>query len=283
MNKLLIYNNYPAHFEIIESVIVNYQTFFTHKIEDVIIYLACHYNESFINYIKNKYTNIILINLNNINLNNYTYVINCTIYEQQLNKTIFNIDSKIKYISHRITDKMQTNDNIFYLSPLSKKNVFIANVLPFSEHKVNSNKPIFIVQGNLVEARRNYNLLVKILEKEYEYDFEIRLVGRGNLPNILRKYKDKIVVKNNLNFVDYHKEFQDAYCILPLITKNSHPQYYTNTLTSSINYIIGYNTKCIIDKDLQDIYKLQNAEIFNDINDITSAFERSLRSFYVTN
>lgn len=283
MNKLLIYNNYPAHFEIIESVIVNYQTFFIHKIEDVIIYLACYYNESFINYIKNKYTNIILINLNNINLNNYTYVINCTIYEQQLNKTIFNIDSKIKYISHRITDKMQTNDNIFYLSPLSKKNVFIANVLPFSEHKVNSNKPIFIVQGNLVEARRNYNLLVKILEKEYEYDFEIRLVGRGNLPNILRKYKDKIVVKNNLNFVDYHKEFQDAYCILPLITKNSHPQYYTNTLTSSINYIIGYNTKCIIDKDLQDIYKLQNAEIFNDINDITSAFERSLRSFYVTN
>ena len=283
MNKLLIYNNIPAHFEIIESVIVNYQTFFIHKIEDVTIYLACYYNKSFINYIKNKYTNIILINLNNINLNNYNYVIDCTIYEHQLNKTIFNIDSKIKYISHRITEKMQTNDNIFYLSPLSKKNVFIANVLPFSEHKVNSNKPIFIIQGNLVETRRNYNLLVKILEKEYEYDFEIRLVGRGNLPNILRKYKDKVVVKNNLNFVDYHKEFQDAYCILPLITKKSHPQYYTNTLTSSINYIMGYNTKCIIDKDLQDIYKLQNVEIFNDINDIEFAFERSLRSFYVTN
>jgi hypothetical protein len=91
---------------------------------------------------------------------------------------------------------------------------------------------------------------------------------------------NKIVLKKNLNFIDYHTEFLDAYCILPLISKKTHPTYYKNKLTSSINYARGYKLKCLIDKDLQDIYELNNAEIYNDIDDITIGFVKTLEQFY---
>lgn len=87
-------------------------------------------------------------------------------------------------------------------------------------------------------------------------------------------------MKNNLNFIDYHKEFLDAYCILPLISKETHPQYYNNKLTSSINYVRGYKLKCIIDEYLQEIYKLDNVEVYRDINDIESSFINTLKNFY---
>jgi hypothetical protein len=41
-----------------------------------------------------------------------------------------------------------------------------------------------------------------------------------------------------------------------------------------------YNLKCLIDKDLQDIYNLPDTEIFNDENDVVEAFERILKEFY---
>ena len=85
------------------------------------------------------------------------------------------------------------------------------------------------------------------------------------MPKELNKHKNKILLKNNLNFIDYHKEFLDAYCILPLISKTTHSQYYNSKLTSSINYARGYKLKCLIDEDLQEIYKLDNVEVYRDI------------------
>ena len=83
--------------------------------------------------------------------------------------------------------------------------------------------------------------------------------------------------------MNYHKEFLDAYCILPLISKQTHPHYYIDKLTSSINYARGYKLKCLIDKDLQKIYNLENVEIYNDINDITTGFINTLEQFYKKN
>ena len=123
-------------------------------------------------------------------------------------------------------------------------------------------------------------LLNKILDQSYQYDFIIKLIGKGYLPKELDKHKNKIVLKNNLNFMDFHKEFLDAYCILPLISKETHPHYYYTKLTSSINYARGYKLKCIIDEDLQEIYKLDNVEVYRDINDIESCFINTLENFY---
>lgn len=276
--KLLIVNKVNYHFEIIESIIVKYYEIL--KIEKntpIDIYLDVFPNKCFIRYIRNKYPTIKLENLKN-----YHYYINCTIYDKDFNN-LDNNESNKKYISHEITERLKTNPNVFFLTPLAKGNYIYSDVLPYTNNKKISNVPIYIIQGNLNQNRRYVELLIKLINNNYQHNFIIKLVGRGTLPNELLKYKDKIVLKNNLTFTDFHKEFLDAYCILPLISKETHPHYYSTKLTSTINYARGYKLKCLIDKDLQDIYNLENSEVYNDINDITSSFTKTLNEFYTNN
>ena len=276
MKKLLIKNMYSCHYEIIESVIVKYHeilNFDSNKIMD--IYLVIKKNNSFKNYITNKYPQIRFKDIKD-----YDYYINCTIYDRDFDKLDNNKKSVKRYISHKITKRLKPNPNVLFLTPLSKTRYINTDILPYSEDKKISSIPIYVIQGNLNQGRRYLKLLNKILDQYYEYDFIIKLIGRGHLPKELNKHKNKIVLKNNLNFIDYHKEFLDAYCILPLISKKTHPQYYNSKLTSSINYARGYKLKCIIDEDLQEIYKLDNVEVYRDINDIESCFINTLENFY---
>lgn len=275
MTIIFIQNYVSFHNEIVESIFLKYkQIINNYNIINPIFYLYIQ-DKHLINYLKNKYEY-----LNLSKPKRYDYFINCTLYENDI-KTIIN-DNKHFYIAHEITEKLEKFNNVFFLTPLTKTNRYIyADILPFSNNKICNNIPIFVVQGNITSHRRNYNLLIKILENNYEHDFKIKMIGRGKLPTSLHKYKDKIILKNNLDFENYHKEFNDVYCVLTLITKKSHPIYYTNKLTSTINYAKGYNLKCLIDKDLQEIYKLKNVEIFNDENDISTAFEKMLIDFYI--
>ena len=48
----------------------------------------------------------------------------------------------------------------------------------FKNNKVKSNIPIYIVQGNLNDNRRNMNLLIKIL-RNYDKEFKIRIIGKS--------------------------------------------------------------------------------------------------------
>lgn len=276
--NLLIRNICNYHYEIIESVILKYHEILNIDTQTPInIYLDIYNNPNFKKYLSEKYPKIIFKNINN-----YDYYINCTIYNAHFRKLNKNSNSTRKYISHEITSRLQTNPNVFFLSPLAKTNYIYADILPYNNNKTKSNIPIYVIQGNLNHGRRYLDLLNKILNKSYKYKFIIKLIGRGNLPTELEKHRKKIVLKNNLNFIDFHKEFLNAYCILPLISKQTHPQYYSKKLTSSINYARGYKLKCLIDKDLQDIYNLDNVEIYNDINDITIGFTKTLEEFYNT-
>lgn len=271
---LYIENNVDFHYEIIESVIFKYKQLYNLCINDnlISIYLKVNKNKSYISYIKNKYPYIKI----NTKPNRIDYFINCTIYEKDC-KLIKN-KKNYKYIAHESTDKLKFYNNVLYLSPLAGKNYFVADILPFSDQMKVTKIPRYIIQGGF--DRRNFKLLENILNKNYDYNFEFIILGKGNIPDYLKKYKNKFTLKKNLNFIDYHKEFTKAYCILPLITKKSHPLYYINKLSSSINYILGYNCKTIIDKDLQNIYKLNNVEVFNDENDISNAFSKTLIDFY---
>ena len=58
------------------------------------------------------------------------------------------------------------------------------------------------------------------------------------------------------------------------------PNYYINKLTSSINYVKAYNLNCLIDKDLQNIYNLERAYVYNNDNEFINMFEKSLYDFY---
>lgn len=283
MSNILIFNNlkYKYHYEIIESVIHKYNELLNiDKDKNDKLYIT--YSDknviNFTKYITTKYPNI-LIN-KDIKNTKIDFIIHTTVYDRNFNNLDINNNSKQKYIAHEITDRLKTNPNVFFLTPLSKKNIFIADILPYNNEKKKSSIPIYVIQGNLNQGRRNLNLLIKILEQTYNFDFIIKLIGKGRIPRELIKYKNKIIVKADLSFEDFHKEFLDVYCILPLISKKSHPHYYTNKLTSSINYARGYKLKCLIDKDLQDIYNLLDVEIYNDINDIVKGFKNTLKEFY---
>jgi hypothetical protein len=286
MSILLIKNSPEFHLEIIESVIVKYKDIINglkpEEYEHIKIHLLVnHKDKSFIAYIKEKYPHISFSNPNK-----YDYMIDCTFYDKDYNKIKKN-SHKEYYVAHEITKRLKDLSNVYFLTPLANKYI-IADVLPFfnnaqtqaiSQSKVQA-IPIYIIQGNLTAQRRNYSLLKMILEKTYVHNFKIKLLGRGQLPDILKPYKSKIILKNNLNFVNYSKEFLTGYCILPLITKKSHPKYYSTKLTSTINYARGYNLKCLIDKDLQNIYHLENAAVFNSEKDVVSVFTKTLEDFY---
>jgi len=245
------------HYETIETFLLLFKQH--------ILYLAVLSNPSFFAYIKSKYPKVRFSTPKK-----YDVFVCLTVYDNQYHA--IKQEKNHFYVAHEITERLKKLPNVLFLTPLCKKNYMVLDKLPFREMKRPSDIAIYVIQGD--PARRNLDLLDKILSKTYKYPFIIKILCRKtNGP-----YHKHIVYRLNLDFIDFHKEFLDAYCIIPLITKKSHPQYYKNKLTSSINYSIGYNLKCLIDKDLQDIYHLKNVEVFHE--DIQRAFENTLKSFY---
>ena len=201
--KLLIINHINCHYEIIESIIIKYYEILNiDKNTPIDIYLSIFDNLIFKNYILNKYPTIKFGIISD-----YDYYINCTIYDNDFDK-LENKSNK-KYISHQITDRLKTNKNVYFLTPLAKNNFIYADILPYSNNKIKSDIPIYIIQGCLSSSRRNYDLLKKkILDNTYDYKFIIKLIGfEYENFNELNQYKDKVIIKSNLNFIDYHKEF----------------------------------------------------------------------------
>lgn len=275
MKTVLILNKLDSHYEIIESVIVKINQIFNINSSNVKIYLKINNNNSYKSYINDKYPDISFGKPEK-----HDYYINCSIYNRNCYELVSKTTNNKRYIAHEVTPELEKNENVLFVTPLAKRGFFNADILPFSEQVKRGSVPIYVIQGNLNQGRRNYNLLIKILSEDYDYDFKIKLIGRGNFPKKLQKYRRKIILKNNLDFIPYHKEFLNTYCILPLISKNSHPHYYTNKLTSTINYSLGYKLKCLIDKDLQNIYNLPDVEIYKDESDIVDAFKKTLKDFY---
>lgn len=277
--KLQIFNKIPGHYEIIESIIVKYKEIIG-NVKITKIYLQVHENDqSFKRYIQKKYPDITFDMIFD-----FDYHINCSIYPKHYDM-IKNLDNKkFFFICHDKHPKISSLKNVFYLTHSAGENYINADIMAFQNKKnMNKNIPIYIIQGHLGkghEHRRNFNLLVNILKEEYIYPFKIKIIGKGELDESFQPYLHKIEHIKNRDFIGYHREFLDCYCILPLTLKKTNPQYYNGKLTSTINYAKGYKLKCIIDKDLQDIYHLPNVEIYNNEKNIVDAFKRSLHHFY---
>lgn len=242
MKKLLITNEVNYHYEIIPGIIKYYQKIINEECQ-IYLYLK-HPNESFLKIIFEMFKNL-----------NEGYLYETYDYYINLNKNYYqDIIHKpnIFYISHNVEEE---HPQIYHLTPLSKQFI-TCDVLPFANQKIKVNKPIFIIQGNICDSKRLFNQLEELLE--IKRDFTIKIIGKFR-----KKYQHptffknpKINLKINLNFEDYHKEFLDCYAILPLVDEEHQPKYFKSKLTSSINYGKAYNLKFLIDKKLNDIYKL---------------------------
>lgn len=271
MTILVLKNTASHHFEVIESILVKHKEII--GVNADIIYMSLHYKEqSFMKYISERYPKIIFSNPSK-----YDYRINITLLKEdkiQNSKTEY-------YIGHNKNEDHEKMDNVFWLSPF-QKNRISADILPFTDQrKMNKSYPIYLIQGNKQKGRRNFNLLENILKQTYKHKFVIRWVGHLKIPGKFDKYiKNGTLEDRTGNFIEFHKLLLDCYCILPLTLKHTNSHYYKHKLTSTMNYAKAYKFKCLIDKDLQDIYNLEHVEIFNDENDICKGFEKTLDDFY---
>jgi hypothetical protein len=274
MKKIIIIQKQPWHYEVVLNVIEKYNEIIKKdKEKNDIIFLVCALNESFFYYIRTVYPFIQFCNKDKDERHiDYDYYINCTSRDEPM---LLN-DGKHFYIFHDIFETSQKN--ILFLTPLHS-NLFVCDVVPFQNCIEDDPQiPIYIVQGS-ESIRRNFDLIQRILEKDYEYEFKIKIIGKEKIPESIEKH-EKVITKYNLNYVDYHQQFLNCYAILPLVSKEKQPRYYTTAYTSTIMYGLGYKLNFIIDKDLQDIYHLDNVYVYSDENDIVESFTKSLYDFY---
>ena len=282
---LLIYNSYPSHSEVVESVIVNHPKIIKQPFRCNRIFLVMNrqknlHDASFYAYIKKKYKNIVI---GKKPKKRCDFFIEITFYPKRWNSIKDKDKTKCFYICHDVCDQFTriTAPNLWYLTPLAKYNVMEATILPFTQQKKKKTKiPIFVIQGRINRKIRTFDSLIKVLKHPFDLKYKIKLLGRGIFPPYLEPYKDKIILKNNLDFIHYHKEFNNCYAILPLLSKERNPGYYTTSITSSINYAKAYKLKCILDADLQKIYKLKNSIVYKTQDDIIDAFGKALKLFY---
>jgi hypothetical protein len=266
-----IVNNVTWHFEILESVIVKYKEIVQTQ-ESCTLYIKIKDKEGIKAYLQKKFKDLIFGTPDN-----FDYYIDCTLDPSFYPTILIKDPKKFFFICHNLNNELKRVSNILAITPLGNR-WFYADILPTIQ-KRNVAEPVYVIQGNFIEGRRNFDLLEKILMETHEYPFKIKIIGRDIDYNFVNKWKDRFIIKQGLFFEEYHREFEDVYCILPLILKKTHPAYYSTKLTSSINYARAYGLKCIIDKDLQTIYNLSDAEVFEDEN-IVDAFKKTLSDFY---
>lgn len=276
-----IYNLFSCHTEIIETIILNYHYLTKTDPSSDEIYLEFKkINTSFNDYISRKYPKIIINKLNK----NYDYLINITAYPEDFKTKFVNSinNPKIFHICHDITDELLENKQIYFLTKLCNNNRYIkCDILPYQEKQYKNDIPIYIIQGDF--KRRDMNILKEILNHKFNTDFRIKICCRSNTID-MNLFKDldtsKIIFCLDKDFQEYHNEFLGCYCIIPLISKTITPVYYTNKLTSSINYGLGYKLKFLIDDELQNIYNLENAYVYKDTTSLLEIFQLSLDEFH---
>ena len=276
---LQIVNNIQGHYEIIESIIVKHQIIIGKYNITKINLMVNDWDKSFKIYIKKKYPHI-QFKLSPI----FNFYIDCTVYPKQVERIKLYDPKKYFFISHDIDMFIKQLPNVFFLTPLAKRFLY-ADVMPHMTKKnMNKTYPIYVVQGHFGGShskRRNLDLLLKILEHDFKKKYLIKFVGRGEIPEEFKKHKNRIKFIQDLDFNNYHQQFNDCYAMFSLTLKETNPQYYKTKLTSTINYIRGYKLKGIIDEELQNIYKLPDVQTYTSKNDIVHAFTITLNDFYI--
>jgi hypothetical protein len=279
-----IVNPVPSHYEVLEEII--HQAPRIVKLPSDIeydIHLYIIKNLSFEKYIRETYPRVRI----HYNFNYMITGTNCyTIFATILDRFVLRKNNPKKFfLLHRYDKKYSTWENIYGLAAyfVPSRRLSITH-LPFVNVKKHETPiPLFAVQGNLNHNyRRSWNLLVNIFRKKWRYEFKVKLIGRGKLPAVLKPYKENIILCNNLNFIDYHREFLDVYCLILPNTPESTPAYFGPKLTSSISYLQSYNIHGLLHEKLFQVSPtLESVTTFSSNENFLVAFEEVLNSFYL--
>ncbi len=273
---LQITNGVPFHYEVVERVIVHYRTIVKQDITCA-IYLDMDTRpmRQFREYICGKYPHVRWGAHQNPD-----YFIGVTLYPREYDG-ISDLDpARYFFISHRFEAAYQP-PNVLYLAPFAPaERVFAPIVLPFQDvPRQPTDHPVFVIQGGLNERHRDLSLLWRILESQISEPYTVLLLGSCLTDKALARHP-RVVVKEGIPFLAYHWHFRYVHAILPLVSRRSHPQYYSKQLTSSVQYARAYNIQCVLDRELQAIYRLPDAVVYEDENDVVRAFWESVTQFY---
>ena len=133
MTNIVISNNEPFHFEVVESVFKKFRGLFNiSDSEDVKVFLHLFEKSrvflKFKEYFSQKYPEVVFGIPEKID-----YVVHCTIYDRYFPQLDMKPNSNTKYIAHDITPRLITNPNVYFVTDLAPHNVIHMDVLPFSD------------------------------------------------------------------------------------------------------------------------------------------------------
>lgn len=315
MSKILISNNVPFHYDIIQSMIEKYDELL--KIEkdssDTIdLYMVDDYshvtpNLNFIQlkrYLSQKYK---IRFIDSVDYSIYDYEIHGTAAKQSAPETDGGIrpehmidDNKRVYISHDVDEELLSFSNVMFLSNFGREDIpmdriFIVDRLP--EVCVEKNIiPNIVIQGSFVRSKfdrtRDYSILEDILSIDYELDFKITIVGAWHqpdfninefidMPRITDSNKNRINVLLNKDWKTFNSICANADLIAPLVSKKEQPHCFSNKITSSIFYGRGYQVRMFVDDDFVKAYNLtpEQSVVYNR-DRIQDSFKEFLEDFY---
>lgn len=314
--NILISNNVSFHYEIIESIIKNYYKILginKDESHNIYLFLVADNNESppginfdfFKRHISETYPTISIID--DTSTMEYDYQIHCTAQPSWAKETHGGIrpkdmsdDLNIKYIAHYVDEELLSKSNVIFLSNFGRKDIPLdrvhePDIIQYSNTKIKSSIPIFIVQGSFVRSAfdltRDFSVIEEILLHEYSGDFLIKFVGRWNQENfnlfnfinlhkINKKNLTKIDVRLNQNWNDFCYNFVDAYAVIPSISKEKNPQYFYNEMTSSFTYIKSHGLNVLAEPDFFISYNIDIEKSYPYQNSIRETFQKMLDDFY---
>jgi len=180
-------------------------------------------------------------------------------------------------IIHTLQNEFVRDPRVYCLSPFSRTpRWFLPSLLPaLPKTTTTSSRPVFLIQSN-DPRRRDFESLVPVLERWKDHDFEIRILGRYDLPAFLTPYLDKITHFRNLLFRDFHTKMNGVHVILPLITKTFAPPYFKTKLSSSISYGVGYGFLVLCPPQLAQIYSLPHYLGYETTEELVTVFGQAL-------
>lgn len=129
-----------------------------------------------------------------------------------------------------------------------------------------NDKTVFLTAGYINPKAKNHDLLLKAIKdlSDKNLNFEVVVIGGGDLKNIPEEAKNYIKFKGRLNFPDMYKELESADFFLPLLDPNNeaHERYITTGVTGSSQLIYGFLKPTIIHGKFSNFYG------YNDKNSI---------------
>lgn len=141
----------------------------------------------------------------------------------------------------------------------------------------------FISIGELSTKRRNSELLIEAVTNLHNKglkDFNITIIGRGNLDNLPTEIQSYFNILGRIDYPTMFQYLENSDFILPLLDPKieAHKRYLNTGTSGTFQLIYGFLKPCIVHKTFAETYGFteQNALIYNDNQELTDSMQKAI-------